>query len=81
MDDPAARLLEAIEAIADVSHELTPDEAVGELDTASLQMFWREWPHVSGWAGSVWRLLNTDLAAAAVPHEFGDDLDEIGGSG
>jgi hypothetical protein len=80
-DDPAARLLEALEALRDVGDDLTPDEAAREFDTSSLQMFWRDWPHVSGWAGQLWRTLNAELEEAAQPHEIGDDLDEIGGSG
>ncbi|HEX9767044.1 MAG TPA: hypothetical protein VGA36_09795 [Nitriliruptorales bacterium] len=80
-DDPAAQLLKALEALDDVGSRLTPDEAAAELDTASLQLFWRDWPHVSGWAGQLWRLLNSELEEASQPHDVDDDLDEIGGSG
>lgn len=80
-DDPAARLLEALQALSEVGNDLTPDEAAQQLDAASLQMFWRDWPHVSGWAGQLFRLLNAELEEAAQPHDIGDDLDEIGGSG
>ena len=81
VDDPAARLLDALDALRDVGADLTPDEAVEQLDTASLQMFWRDWPNVSGWAGRLWRTLNQELAPATRTHAIDDDLDEIGGSG
>lgn len=76
----ADRLLGALETLDEVSVQLTPDEAIGAFDDASLQMFWRDWPRVSGWAGSLWRRLNDDLAlpAAAVRDS---DLDEVGGEG
>lgn len=80
MDDPAQKLLEALDALDEVADALTSDEAVAELDTATLQEFWQRWPAIGSWSGAVWRRLNADLDASA--HPTGDpDLDEIGGSG
>lgn len=80
MDDPATDLLTAIDLLNDVADEMTAEDATEELDEATLQMFWREWPRASGWAGALWRTLNDELERRARP--AGDpELDEIGGSG
>ncbi|HZQ87537.1 MAG TPA: hypothetical protein VFA83_22015 [Acidimicrobiales bacterium] len=79
-DELAGRLLEALAALDDVCGELTADEAVAELDEGTLQVFWRDWPNISAWAGSVWRRLDKDLAQPARPAQD-SDLDEVGGSG
>jgi hypothetical protein len=79
-DDLAERLIDALTALEEVADGFTPDEAVGALDAASLQVFWRDWPQVSGWAGALWRRLDADLAAPARPPQD-QDLDEVGGSG
>jgi hypothetical protein len=46
----------------------------------SMQVFWKRWPGLSSWAGSLWRLLNEELAEPAVSPKD-TDLDEVGGSG
>ncbi len=80
MADPATDLLTARDLLGSVADELTSDQAAEELDDATLQLFWREWPRTSGWAGALWRTLNADLARRSRP--AGDpELDEIGGSG
>ena len=80
MDDPATQFTEALQQLAEVADGFTPEEAVEELDEATLQEFWREWPRTSSWAGALWRRLNADLADASQP--VGDpDHDEVGGSG
>jgi hypothetical protein len=54
---------------------------VTELDDITLQVFWRDWPHLSSWAGALWRRLNTELARPATPTS-GSDLDpDVGGEG
>ncbi len=80
MDDPTARLIEALDLLAEVADEVTPDQAVDEFDEATLQEFWREWPRTSSWAGALWRRLNADLADSARPVSS-PDHDEVGGSG
>lgn len=80
MEDAAERLVEALDLLSQVGDDLTAREAAAELDDATLQVFWREWPRASQWAGELWRVLDADLARAARP--VGDpELDEIGGSG
>jgi hypothetical protein len=78
--DDAERLLHAIEELEGVADSVTADEAVGTLDQATLQVFWQRWPHISSWAGAVWRRLNQDLAEAATPLEESEDH-EVGGEG
>jgi hypothetical protein len=80
MDDPSDQLLEAMTLLDAVSRSVTPEAAAVELDPATLQSFWREWPSASGWAGSLWRRLNEDLETPASPHSD-PETDEVGGSG
>jgi hypothetical protein len=78
-DELGERLLEGLAGLDEVSGELTADEAVAELDDATLQVFWRDWPNISAWAGALWRRLNDDLAQPSkAPADA--DLDEVGGS-
>jgi N-acetylglucosamine kinase-like BadF-type ATPase len=77
MADVAQQLLEAMESLDDVAYSITADEAVEELDEATLQLFWRDWPRIQSWAGSLWRRLNDELAEMAGP--AGGDVDTGGG--
>ena len=67
MADVAQQLLEAMEALDEVAYSITADEAVEELDEATLQLFWRDWPRIQSWAGSLWRQLDGELAEMASP--------------
>lgn len=80
MDDPSSQLMEALDLLSEVADEVTAEQAADELDEATLQTFWREWPRTSAWAGALWRLLNTALEQPARGAED-PDLDEVGGSG
>lgn len=80
MADESEQLLEAMTLLESVSTSITPDDAAEELDFATLQSFWREWPNASGWAGALWRRLNQDLERPATPHAD-PETDEVGGSG
>ena len=77
MADVAQQLLEAMEALDEVADSITAHEAVAELDEATLQLFWRDWPRIQSWAGSLWRHLNDELAEMASP--AGGDVDTGGG--
>jgi hypothetical protein len=79
-DEAAAKLVEALAQMESVADAMTAEEAVAGMDEASLQVFWRDWPQVSAWAGALWRKLNEDLAAPSRPQQDAD-LDEVGGSG
>jgi hypothetical protein len=78
MPDVAQQLLEAMEALDEVADSLPAHEAVEELDEATLQLFWRDWPRIQSWAGSLWRQLNEELAEMASP-AGGGDVDTGGG--
>src|SRR5215218_10102313 len=57
-----------------------PHDAHRQLDETSMQVFWRTWPGISSWTGSLWRLLNEELMDPA--NSSTDlDADEVGGSG
>ena len=73
-------LLDALSGLDEVAAGLTAEEAVAQLDDATLQVFWRDWPNLSSWAGGLWRRLNDDLAEPARPPQD-PDLDEVGESG
>lgn len=78
MDDADGRLLEALDLLNAVADELRDDEALDELDRATLQTFWQEWPRTSAWAGALWRRLNAEIAEPV--DMLGDPhLDETGG--
>jgi hypothetical protein len=80
VDEAPDRLLDALAALDSVADEVTIDEAATRFDDATLQVFWRDWPRLSSWAGALWRQLDTDLA---VPSSSLDDpdVDEVGGEG
>jgi hypothetical protein len=79
MDDVAGQFLDAIHRLEDIRDAITPDQAHAEFDETTLQLFWKKWPHLSAWAGSLWRMLSEELAGPASPHLDGE-LDEVGGS-
>jgi hypothetical protein len=78
MEDISDRLLHVFSELEDITYETTPEEARGSLEEPALQLFWRQWPQVSSWAGSLWRLLNEDTVDPASPAS--DEFDEVGGS-
>lgn len=76
--DPSDQLLDAMTRLERVADAIDPDRARDEIDTATLQNFWRDWPRLSAWAGALWRLLNEDLGAPASPVED-PEIEEVGG--
>jgi len=60
-------------------YAITPERAHAEFDEITLQLFWKKWPHLSAWTGSLWRMLCEDLAEPSTPH-LDAELDEVGGS-
>jgi hypothetical protein len=80
VDETSERFMEAISRLEEVADTLTAEEAHRAFDETSLQVFWKKWPDITSWTGSLWRLLNEELVDAATPP--GDpDLDEVGESG
>lgn len=80
MDDAAGRLLDLIHGLEELRDGIAPERAHAEFDETTLQVFWKKWPGLSAWAGSLWRMLSEELADAATPHRD-SELDEVGGSG
>jgi hypothetical protein len=78
--DISERLLKAFTEFEHVADASTAEEAASGLDQATLQLFWQRWPHVGKWAGTLWRLLDEELAEAATPHNDSPHHD-VGGSG
>jgi hypothetical protein len=80
MEDSADRFLELIHELEDLCSSVTAQRALAEFDETTLQVFWKKWPHVSAWAGSLWSMLSAELA---VPSSMQRDaeLDETGESG
>jgi hypothetical protein len=79
MDDLAAEFLELIHRFEEIRDVITPERAHAEFDETTLQLFWKKWPSLSIWSGSLWRLLSQELAGPATPH-LDAELDEVGGS-
>ncbi len=77
MDELGDQFLELIHKLEDIRDAITPERAHMAFDETTLQVFWKKWPDLSMWAGSLWRMLSEELAVPAAPHT---DLDEIGGS-
>jgi len=80
VDDPAEVFLELIHSLEELRDSITPEHAHTEFDETTLQLFWKKWPALSAWAGSLWRMLSEELAGPATPH-LDAELDEVGGSG
>jgi hypothetical protein len=79
MDELGDQFLELIHKLEDIRDAITPERAHAAFDETTLQVFWKKWPELSMWAGSLWRMLSEELAVPAAPHRDAD-LDEIGGS-
>jgi hypothetical protein len=80
VQDVADRFLELIDELQDVSRTISAQRALAEFDETTLQVFWKTWPDVSAWAGSLWSMLSAELHEPASPHHD-PDIDENGGSG
>ena len=80
MDEIADRFLELVHELEDISFKVPAETALAEFDQTTLQVFWKKWPHLSGWAGSLWSMLSAELSGPATQHSD-PELDEIGESG
>ena len=80
VEDASDRLLKAIEEFEHVAEAATSDEAASSFDEPTLQVFWQNWPHISSWAGALWRRLNEHLADAATPEQK-SEFHDVGGEG
>jgi hypothetical protein len=80
MDDVGDRFLDLMHDLEEVTRSLTPEQAHAGFDETTLQVFWKKWPHMSAWAGGLWRMLSEEMAGPASPHQD-PELDEVGDSG
>ena len=78
--EEAEKLLEALARLEEVADAVSAEEAHREFDETTLQVFWKQWPDVATWAGSLWRLLSDELAQPSTPH-IDPELDETGAAG
>jgi hypothetical protein len=78
--DDAEKLLEAISRLEEVADAVRPEIAHREFDETTLQVFWKQWPDLAAWAGSLWRMLSDELAQPSTPHTD-PELDETGAAG
>src|SRR5580693_10098627 len=78
VDDIADRFLELVHDLEEVACSMSAQRALAEFDETTLQVFWKKWPHVSSWAGSLWSMLSAELSAPSSPqhdaehHETGE---------
>jgi hypothetical protein len=79
VDDLADRFLELIHELEDVATSVTAQRALADFDETTLQVFWKKWPYLSGWAGSLWSMLSAEMSVPSARHD--PDTDEIGESG
>jgi hypothetical protein len=80
MDDVGSRFLDLVHELEEVAGSIAPEQAHAQFDETTLQMFWKKWPGLSAWAGSLWRLLSAEMAGPATPYRD-PEMDEAGGSG
>ncbi len=80
MDEVAGEFLDLIHRFEEIRDAVAPECAHTEFDETTLQLFWKKWPSLSVWAGSLWRMLSEELAVPASPYRDAE-LDEAGGSG
>ena len=80
MDETADRFLDLIHSLVEITDGITPERAHADFDQTTLQVFWKKWPDVSQWAGSLWKMLSDELSGPGSPH-LDPELDEVGESG
>jgi hypothetical protein len=80
MDNVDDQFLDLVHDLDEVTRSLTPEQAHARFDATTLQVFWKRWPDLSVWAGSLWRLLSEEMSGPAAPH-LDPELDEVGDSG
>jgi hypothetical protein len=80
VDEIADRFLELIHELEDIANSLPAQRALAEFDETTLQVFWKKWPHLSGWAGALWAMLSAELSGPSTQHDEAEH-GEIGESG
>jgi hypothetical protein len=80
MNDVGDRLLDLVHDLDEIARSITPEQAHEQFDETTLQVFWKRWPGVSSWSGSLWRMLSEEIEGPSAPH-LDPELDEVGESG
>jgi hypothetical protein len=80
VEDVADKFLEIVHDLEEVTASVSARQALAEFDETTLQVFWKKWPHLSAWAGSLWSMLSAELAEAAARYSD-PEIEEIGESG
>lgn len=80
MDDVGGRFLDLMHELEEIAGSITPEQAHAQFDQTTLQLFWKRWPGLSIWAGSLWRMLSAEMSGPATPYRD-PETDEAGGSG
>ena len=80
VDEIGDRFLELIYELEDVANSVPVERALADFDETTLQVFWKKWPHISGWNGRLWANLSAELAGPSA-RVADPELDETGGSG
>jgi hypothetical protein len=80
MDEVGDRFLDLVHDLEELTRGLPPEQAHQLFDATTLQVFWKRWPGLSAWAGSLWRMLSEERAGPSTPHRD-SELDEVGDSG
>lgn len=78
MSELTDRFMALISELEDITDEISPADAARAMDDSALQQFWRQWPDISAWAGSLWRELDQDISDHASPASEGGV--DVGGS-
>jgi hypothetical protein len=60
--------------------KLSVEEAERSFREVTKENFWRMWPGIMDWAGSLWTLIDEERGDMARPAEDGE-LDDVGGGG
>jgi hypothetical protein len=79
MEDLADKFLELIHELEDVATSVSAQRALAEFDETTLQVFWKKWPYLSAWTGSLWSMLSAELSVPSSKHD--PEADEIGEGG
>ena len=80
VDEIGDRFLELIYELEDVANSVPVERALADFDETTLQVFWKKWPHISGWNGRLWAKLSAELAGPSA-RVADPEYDETGGSG
>ena len=67
MDEVGDRFLELIHDLEDIANSVPAKRALAEFDETTLQVFWKKWPYLSGWAGSQASRNSVGRAASSAP--------------